>query len=380
MSIASMSLKHRQSMLAKGTRELIDAQSKQAVAEQAVETARSVLDQSINVLWLHDSTDNVLQPVAMTAEAVEVVGAPPTYTGGESLSWEAFANNELRVYDDVRADSERFNAETPIRSEIILPLGEYGVLNIGATEPVTFSETDISLARNFGRTVEAALERADREQRLRNQRASLQRRNDRLDKFTGVVSHDLQNPLRVAAGKIKLAQEECESPHLDEAADALDRMETLIGDLLTIAREGTQVEETEATTLGAIAEESWSCVGTADATLRTETEQSIQADPSRLKQLLENLVRNAVAHGGEDVTVTVGELEDGFYVADNGPGILAEERDEVFEAGYSTTAEGTGFGLNIVQEIVEAHGWEISITDSDDGGARLEITDAEIVE
>jgi signal transduction histidine kinase len=150
--------------------------------------------------------------------------------------------------------------------------------------------------------------------------------------------------------------------------------------LLTIAREGTQVEETEATTLGAIAEESWSCVGTANATLRTETQHAIQADPGRLKQLLENLVRNAVSHGGEDVTVTVGELEDGFYVADDGPGIPVEERDEVFEAGYSTTAEGTGFGLNIVQGIAGAHGWEISITDSDDGGARFEITDAEIVE
>jgi signal transduction histidine kinase len=338
-----------------------------------------VLDHPINCLWLHDSTDNVLQPVAMTAEAAEVVGAPPTYTGGESLSWEAFADNELRVYDDIRTDSERFNPETPIRSEIILPLGEYGVLNSGATETATFSETDISLARTFGKTVEAALERADREQRLRNQRASLQRQNDRLDKFTSVVSHDLQNPLNVATGKIKLAQEECESPHLEEAADALDRMETLIGDLLTIAREGTQVEATEATTLGAVVEESWSCVGTADATLQTETEQSIQANPGRLKQLLENLVRNAVAHGGEDVTVTVGELEDGFYVADDGPGIPSEERGEVFEAGYSTTAEGTGLGLNIVKEIVGAHGWEVSIADSDDGGARFEITDVEIV-
>jgi PAS domain S-box-containing protein len=362
------------------TPEFMDAQDKQAVAEQAVETARSVLDQPINGLWFHDPNNEELQPVAMTAEAENVVGAPPTYSVGEGLSWEAFADNTVRVYDDVQPHSERFNAETSIRSEIILPLGEHGVLNIGATEPETFSKIDISLARIFGKTVETALDRADREQQLRNQRASLQRQNDRLDKFTGVVSHDLQNPLRVAAVKIKLAQEACESPHLADAANALDRMETLITDLLTIAREGTEVHETEATTLGVLAEESWSCVGTADATLRSGTENTIQADPSRLRQLLENLIRNAVDHGGDDVTVRIGDLEDGFYVADDGPGIPAEERNEVFEAGYSTTAEGTGLGLNIVEEIAEAHGWDISVTESDAGGARFEITDVAVVE
>jgi PAS domain S-box-containing protein len=361
-------------------RDLMNAQDKQAVAEQAVETARSVLDQPINGLWLQDSDEKVLQPAAMTAEATEVVGALPTYSGGESLSWEAFTANEIRIYDDVRSHPERINAETPIRSEIIIPLGEHGVMNMGATEPATFSEVDASLARVFGKTVEAALDRADREQQLRNQRSRLQRQNDRLDKFTSVVSHDLQNPLQVADGRIKLAQEECESPHLAEATDALARMEALIEDLLTVAREGTKVQETEPTTLGVVAEESWGCVETGDATLQSGTEHTIQADPSRLRQLFENLIRNAVVHGGEDVTVRTGELEDGFYVADDGPGIPAEERDKVFEVGYSTTVEGTGFGLNIIEEIVEAHGWEIRVTDSEDGGARFEITGVEIVE
>lgn len=366
--------------LQEATRDLMNAQDKQAVAEQAVETARSVLDQPINGLWLQDSDEKVLQPAAMTVESTEVVGAPPTYSEGESLSWEAFTANEIRIYDDVRTRPERINAETPIRSEIIIPLGEHGVMNMGATEPATFSEGDVSLARIFGKTVETALDRADREQRLRNQRSRLQRQNDRLDKFTGVVSHDLQNPLHVADARIKLARKECESPHLAEAADALARMEALIEDLLTIAQEGAKVQQTEPTTLETVAEESWDCVETSDATLESGTEHTIQADPNRLRQLLENLICNAVVHGGEGVTIRTGELEDGFYISDDGPGIPAEERDKVFEAGYSTTVEGTGFGLNIIEEIVEAHGWEIRVTDSNDGGTRFEITGVEIVE
>jgi signal transduction histidine kinase len=101
--------------------------------------------------------------------------------------------------------------------------------------------------------------------------------------------------------------------------------------------------------------------------------QTIKANPRKLKQLCENLFRNAVAHGGDGVTVTIGELEDGFYVADDGAGISDEERDEVFEAGYSTADDGTGLGLTIVEAIADAHGWEVRITESEAGGARFDI-------
>jgi PAS domain S-box-containing protein len=205
----------------------------------------------------------------------------------------------------------------------------------------------------------------------------LKRERDRLDQFASIVSHDLRNPLNVASARLELASKECESTHLADAAGALDRMETLIDDLLTIAQEGTPVEETEIVALQKIAEDCWSVVETVEASLRTSGEGRIRADPGRLKQLLENLARNAVDHGGDDVTVTVGELADGFYVADDGTGIPAEEREEVFKMGYSTADSGTGFGLNIAKEIVEAHGWEISVTDSDDGGARFEIAGVE---
>ena len=64
----------------------------------------------------------------------------------------------------------------------------------------------------------------------------------------------------------------------------------------------------------------------------------------------------------------------GFYVEDDGPGIPPGDRDAVFEWGYSSTLEGTGFGLAIVREVAEAHGWSVSATESDAGGARFEVT------
>lgn len=198
--------------------------------------------------------------------------------------------------------------------------------------------------------------------------------NERLDQFAAVVSHDLRNPLRVAEAGLELARDECTSDHLERVDRALDRMDSLIEDLLTLARAGETVADFESVDLAALAEECWTTIETADATLVIDIERRITGDERRLRQLIDNLVRNAVEHGGEDVTVTVGELADGFYFEDDGTGIPAEEREEVFNTGYSTSDQGIGFGLNIVEQVVKAHDWEITVTDGSAGGARFEIT------
>jgi PAS domain S-box-containing protein len=223
-------------------------------------------------------------------------------------------------------------------------------------------------------------ERVERRQRLQEQKRSVERQNERLEEFTGVVSHDLRNPLNVAQGRVELARKDRDSEQLDDAADALSRMGTLIDDLLILAREGDQVTKPEAVDLADTIERCWLTVGTAEATLVTESERTIRADQSRLRQLLENLIRNAVEHGGSDRTIRIGDLEDGFYVADDGSGIPEAEREQAFDTGYSTTDGGTGLGLNIVQEIARAHGWNVTVTDSREGGARFEITGVEFVD
>jgi signal transduction histidine kinase len=214
------------------------------------------------------------------------------------------------------------------------------------------------------------------EQRQRKQ--ELERQNQRLEEFASVVSHDLRSPLSVAGGRLELAMQECNSEHLDTVANAHERMETLIDDLLRLAKQGATVEETQTVQLADVSEQCWAIVETGDAILHIETDQLIEADPSRLQELLENLIRNAVEHVGTDVTITIGELPDGFYIADDGPGIPLDKHDDVFEIGYSTSESGTGLGLHIVQEIVHAHGWEIAVRTGESDGTRFEITGIEI--
>jgi len=211
----------------------------------------------------------------------------------------------------------------------------------------------------------------DREQ----YRADLERQNERLEQFANTVSHDLRNPLSVAAGRLELVQEEVDNENLDRIADAHARMEELIAEILTLARQGEPIGETETVQVAALARGCWEIVDTTDATLQIEDEMTVTADRDRLQQLLENLLRNAIQHGGDAVAIRLGPLGErsGFYVEDDGDGIAATERDQIFESGYSTATDGTGFGLAIVAEIVEAHGWTIGITESDTGGARFEI-------
>jgi PAS domain S-box-containing protein len=303
-------------------------------------------------------------------------------------------------YEFVTADGERFPAE----------------LRFGA---VTRPDSDLGRAG----MIRDVTERAERERTLRRQ-------NERLDEFASIVSHDLRNPLNVAEGRLSLGREECDSDHLDAVADAHARMRDLIDDLLTLSRQGGMEVTLAAVSLPELVRTCWHAVARPSATLGVETALTVRADERMLRRLLENLLRNCVEHGGTDeqsttndtanadaetddpvghtdaddcadgteraggtdrvdsagthandgdgVVVTVGELDDGFFVEDDGPGIDPESRDRVFDTGYSTTTEGTGFGLRIVADVADAHGWDVRVTDSSDGGARFEIRGVDV--
>ncbi len=221
----------------------------------------------------------------------------------------------------------------------------------------------------------------------RRARQELERQNERLEEFASVVSHDLRNPLTVAEGHLSLARVDVDNEDLGRVAEAHGRMYDLIDDLLTLARAGNTVGETEPVELETVARQAWAGVETGRSELRVTGDRTLEADPRRLRELFENLFRNAMEHGtpsraagdgddGEDagVTIGVGPLESGgFFIEDDGPGIPEVVREGVFDSGYTTTDQGTGFGLAIVEDIAEAHGWTVSAHESSTGGARFEL-------
>jgi signal transduction histidine kinase len=162
-------------------------------------------------------------------------------------------------------------------------------------------------------------------------------------------------------------------------------MQDIIDDILTIAREGKTVEDTEKLSLAAVVHDAWRTVDTGDATLTVADDRVLQAERSKLLSIFENLFRNSVEHGstaesGPDshsdyqpagVTVEVTPTPDGFTVTDDGPGIPENHRDDVFEYGYTTTRAGTGLGLSIVRTMAESHGWTVELDDDYHDGTRF---------
>ena len=219
----------------------------------------------------------------------------------------------------------------------------------------------------------------------RESEETIKRQNERLEEFASIVTHDLRTPLNVATGRVELASAECESEHHGVIADALDRMERLVDDVLWLSAEGRQIGTTEPVELREMIEAAWTIAADKADEAELIYEQAndralIEADPDRLRQVFENLLTNAIEHAGPDVTVRVETTDTGFAIEDDGPGVPRENRHRVFDTGHTTAQQGTGLGLSIVEQIVEGHDWDIRITDANNGGARFEITGVEFVE
>jgi PAS domain S-box-containing protein len=487
---------HTLKQLHDATRRMVATNDRDEIARLVVDAAKDLIELPYVGVFFADSDADVLRPVAVSEDVPEQLRV--ALEAGESLAWDVYESGEPQLFEDVGTEPNAQNPETEIVQELIHPLGEHGVLLIGATAANVLSSADRDLVRVLATNGNAALDRAkrvqelrERERELRDERnrlaalfenvpnptasfviedgspivksvnpafervfgysedeisgqdideyivppdhaeeaevyneklrrgqninvevhrltaygpkdflldvvpfhldepnvqgyamytditerkereRELERQNDRLEEFAGIVSHDLRNPLNVARGYLELAEETHSEEHFERTEDALERMHDIIESVLTLARQGRSLDETTAVSLEDAAERAWQNVDTADATLEVVDETTLAADPTRFGSLLENLFRNAIEHGGEAVTITVGTTESGFYVADDGPGIPPERREEVFESGETWSEDGTGFGLAIVEQIADAHNWTVRLGESESGGARF---------
>jgi PAS domain S-box-containing protein len=155
-------------------RELTLAETPAEVCERATETARDVLGFDITAAFLADDDESVLEPAAWTDAADELFDGLSALPAGDSLAWDVYRSGSLQVYGDLSRMDGRHNPETPVESELIVPLGEFGVLVSGATSHHAFDEYDVELVRLLAQTTEAALQRTEREATLRARERELE--------------------------------------------------------------------------------------------------------------------------------------------------------------------------------------------------------------
>jgi two-component system OmpR family sensor kinase len=274
---------------------------------------------------------------------------------------------ETAYADDVAWEAT--NLQCYIGAPILLDGETFGTLCYSGEQPreTEFSDDEKRFVRLLTRWIGYELERAKHYETLAAQ-------NERLDEFAGVLAHDLRNPLTAARGYTELVAESVDpeqAGHLQTALDALDRIDALIGDTLSLARKGDDVGERESVDLGDVARTAWGTVGPTGATLVVEENRSILADESRLEQLFENLFRNVEEHCDDGVTVTVRGTADGFVVDDDGPGLPDGVAESLFGGQFDLSRPG--LGLLIVERIVSGHGWDGEVRTED--GTRFVFSD-----
>ena len=239
---------------------------------------------------------------------------------------------------------------------------------------------------------------------LKQREQQLILKNEQLERLANVVSHDLQTPILTAQKLLTVLRMDLSdvsqdgNQSLDNLEAVHDRLAGFADNLPRLARESTDVEEPIEWELTTVANAAWGVVDTGSLSIEIESTRTFRGDPARVQQVFENLFHNTVKHATSwtepnktknenqqaitdlDVhevdhpatTVRVGAYPRGFFIEDDGPGIDPDLRAHVLEYGMSISGE-SGFGLAIVRSIVEAHGWEISVTESSTGGARFEI-------
>jgi PAS domain S-box-containing protein len=356
--------------LNRAARKMTIAKSESAVCKLAVETAESVLHLPVTAVFLHDESREVLTAAAATDGALDLFGETPNLEPGESLGWETFRSGEPTVVDDL-VDVDRLqNPETPVRSELLVPIGEYGVLVSGSTEPRAFDEFDMELSRSLAATTAAALQRTERERSLRGYRTVFETVQDRVyvldadnrfrlvtEPLCALFGYDreelLGEPISSFVAEtdaIEGIRERLEAMTTDPDGDGDEKRAVTVETEVRDADGGTVPVEAEIVPFPSDDETLAGSVGVVrDVSERKRVKRELAAERSRLTRLLESLP-DAVAYAqfedGQPIVQSVNErFEETFGYAEE---TLVGESLNEFILPPDRRAEGERLDLEAV--------------------------------
>lgn len=162
--------------LNKSTRELLDSENISSVEQTAVETLDNLLNVSAVGFYHFYEKDSSLQPTTTIASRGSEQQSEylPVVEAGVGAEWRAFSTGQTVAIDDFWAREMEYESERAVRSEVVVPVADYGCLVVSDTQPAVFTDQEISLVKALGAAVKGALGSVEREERIRNQRRGLQ--------------------------------------------------------------------------------------------------------------------------------------------------------------------------------------------------------------
>ncbi|ELZ24409.1 sensory transduction histidine kinase [Halosimplex carlsbadense 2-9-1] len=381
---------NRMQDLAQATQELPHVHTERETASAVVDIADAIIGYPVTVYWDYDAETDRLEPLVASdralelVEAVEAAGIPDIGSGSDEM--DRFKTGDLSVVENY---SDLANPAAP-RAEfgtvVLVPIGDHGLLSVGALEETAFDEYDRNLVEILAQSAVDTLDRIERERELEASKRELERSNESLQQFAYVASHDLQEPLRMVSSYVSLLEaeyghcfdEEAEE-YMDFAVDGATRMQEMIDALLQYSRVHTRGDEFVEVDTGTVFAETVKSlellVEDHSATVEVGDLPPVRADRSQLGQVFQNLLKNAIEHGGDEPSVAVTATREGervrFDVTDDGEGIPESQHERIFEI---FKGDGTGIGLAMCKRIVERHEGEIRVESAPGEGATFRFT------
>jgi signal transduction histidine kinase len=288
-----------------------------------------------------------------------------------------------------------------LRSELVAPLmlgaRPIGMLSVSRTQPDAFSEDEVELVSLLGRLVATAVQNIRAYEAERSRVAELRRLSQLRADFVSLVSHELRSPMAAVIGAARTLQERWRMLNADQResflaliGDETTRLAALVGDVLDTSRieAGTfsyRFENLDLTRLVADAVETAS-FAQQDVQVVASVHGAlppVRGDRARLRQVLGNLIDNAVKYSpeGGEVQVSAAAVNGVIRIAvrDDGPGIPREQQARIFEKFErvdvpGTAKPGTGLGLFIARSIAEAHGGSLEVSSGLQPGTTFTLT------
>jgi signal transduction histidine kinase len=203
------------------------------------------------------------------------------------------------------------------------------------------------------------------------------RQQELLVKLAILSAHEFRNELQVALGRLELVEDD--PSQIEVIEESHEHLVEIVDKVIELASRERRTHDQRQVWLSTLAREVWDGLSTADATLEVSADARIVADLESLSLFLQILFDNALEHAGTGARVTVGTTDEGFFVADDGPGIDGDP-DRVFDAGYTTVEGNTGFGLFVARSIAHEHNWGVAVSEGEGGGLRFDVSGSALVD
>ena len=339
------------------TETAVTSEDREDMVDPILRRLPEALDFPLTGIWEYNPAREQLDPLGQTDTAERIIGTPPSFEKGEGIAWKTFKKGKTRVVGDVNSHPEVYNESSPINSEVIAPLGDFGLLVAGSVRSQEFSAIDHSIIATLSSSLETAIQLVDNRNEI-----------NLLDQVIGrVLRHNIRNDLNVIKGYAQAIRDDADETsqfvsHIIAKCESLERTANTARTMRDVVetRNDTQIIDLETAVNDAV-ERLHNRSPQTEIRLDLSMTGNVVAHP-KLPDAIYHMLSNSLEHaindpqtGADYIQIRTTTADDGILleISDNGPGIPQGELDVLTKHGETALEHGSGVGLWLIDRITQ---------------------------